>query len=267
MNDEAPRTPTSQDAPEERGHDPARLEKMLQADIGDEEPTVPRLGRVLEELVSESDDGKFSQRGAVLADQAQLWSWCLGGRHERTDGANPYSTDPAPGEAEQKTAMSHDAKVQSDLNKIVEIVWWMRYLSKYAEKAEPDFRTSWKAKRAQLAEIASRFLGDMNEDTVDQGGSTVETPPKQRLREVWLAHAMQLVEKHPEWSDAAVAREVGVHRGTLARSKWYQSAAGLARGERSMTPGHIEDREEPGTGGSVEAYDSTGDPAEMDWDD
>lgn len=52
---------------------------------------------------------------------------------------------------------------------------------------------------------------------------------RSRSKEQWLAEAMLLVQKYPEWSDARIAREVGKDRGTLSRETTYQVAAGLAR--------------------------------------
>ncbi|MFG0242229.1 MAG: hypothetical protein ACF8R9_05520 [Phycisphaerales bacterium JB054] len=47
----------------------------------------------------------------------------------------------------------------------------------------------------------------------------------------WLARAMLCVREHPDWSDAAIATEVGVNKSTLSRSPEFGTAAALARGE------------------------------------
>ena len=51
---------------------------------------------------------------------------------------------------------------------------------------------------------------------------------------------MLLVQEHPDWSDAQIAREVGKHPSTLSRDKTYQAAAPMARGDKSdRRRGHI----------------------------
>ena len=51
---------------------------------------------------------------------------------------------------------------------------------------------------------------------------------------------MLLVQKHPEWSNAKIARKVGIHRSTLSRSPEYKAAAGMARRSQGHLPkGHI----------------------------
>jgi hypothetical protein len=57
-------------------------------------------------------------------------------------------------------------------------------------------------------------------------------------REVWLARAMFTVKKHPEWSDAEVAKAVGVHKSTLCRCDEYKIAAAIARKPRSPRRGY-----------------------------
>jgi len=44
------------------------------------------------------------------------------------------------------------------------------------------------------------------------------------------AKAVVLLQKHPEWSDRAVAKEVGCSPSTLSRSALYQKAKQLKRG-------------------------------------
>lgn len=51
-------------------------------------------------------------------------------------------------------------------------------------------------------------------------------PPKT----VWLARAMLTVKEYPDWSDARIARQVGVDKSRLSRSREYRTAATLARG-------------------------------------
>jgi hypothetical protein len=61
-----------------------------------------------------------------------------------------------------------------------------------------------------------------------------------RNRTAWLAEAMLLIEKHPDWSDAKVARKVGKDRSTLTRCKQYRIAACFARRRgAALHKGHI----------------------------
>ncbi|MDG2012399.1 MAG: hypothetical protein P8J33_02770 [Pirellulaceae bacterium] len=87
---------------------------------------------------------------------------------------------------------------------------------------------------------------------------------KRELQEVWLAQAMLLVRDNPGWSDAEIARRVGKNKSTLSRSKEYQNAAAMARGEKdNRKRGHITVDPESGLR-DIEAYSD--DPAERDWD-
>ena len=97
-------------------------------------------------------------------------------------------------------------------------------------------------------------LGSESESTVNESVEGVE----------WLARALLLVRDHPEWSDAAIARNVGKHASTLCRSKEYQAAAGMARGAKSSRHrGHA--TTDPHSGlRDVEAYS---DDLGCDWED
>jgi hypothetical protein len=103
----------------------------------------------------------------------------------------------------------------------------------------------------------------------DQGKLTEPDAPKNKTveRAKWLATAMLLVQEHPDWSDAKIAREVGKHPSTLSRHKIYQVAAAMARGDKSdRRRGHI--IVDPDSGQlDVEAHSENGDPAKMEWDD
>ena len=55
----------------------------------------------------------------------------------------------------------------------------------------------------------------------------------------WLAEAMLTVRDEPHLSDAEIARRVRVNRSTLSRSKTYQAAAAMARGNRERRPSGI----------------------------
>jgi hypothetical protein len=170
----------------------------------------------------------------------------------------------------------------------------MRYYAAAPAEATPDFQSWWEGTNEKLVELGSRLSDKVTEDATDQSGSPAGTPVeklgdgladnltedatdqsgspagarvKKPAREEWLVKAMLLVKKHPNWSDAAVAREVGVHPGTLSRAEEYKKMAQMQRNERSVRRGHVECGRDQGTKRDVEAYDQTGDPAEMDWDD
>ncbi len=88
--------------------------------------------------------------------------------------------------------------------------------------------------------------------------------PQQRRLE-WLAKAMLLVREHPEWTDARIAREVGVDPAQLTKKRCpeFQAAAALAR-DGTPRRGHVTFDRDSRTS-DVEAYDGD-DPAERDWD-
>jgi hypothetical protein len=100
-----------------------------------------------------------------------------------------------------------------------------------------------------------------------QSSSSSSSSSSRRPKYDWLAKAMLLVNANPDWSDAKIAKEVGIHPSQLSRSLEYQGAAALARGKKTDLPsGHYDIN--PDTGArTLEAYSSDDDPAEMDWDD
>ena len=76
---------------------------------------------------------------------------------------------------------------------------------------------------------------------------------------------MLLVRDNPGWSDAKIARRVNVDRSTLSRSKEYQMASAMARGDKTDRPeGHVKVDSETGKM-DVEAYIDD-DPAKRNWD-
>lgn len=101
----------------------------------------------------------------------------------------------------------------------------------------------------------------------DEAGATTPTvqTSKSEDRTRWLAEAMLLVRDNPEWSNAKIAKRVRKSPSTLSRSPEYQSAAAMARGDKSdLRRGHV--TVDPDSGlRDVEAYSN--DPAERDWDD
>jgi len=85
---------------------------------------------------------------------------------------------------------------------------------------------------------AAEVLGKEAESRVDnvaEPRSAAQSPTrsKREQRAKWLAEAMLLVRDRPDWSDAEIARQVGKHPSTLARSKEFKSAAALARGDKT----------------------------------
>jgi hypothetical protein len=101
---------------------------------------------------------------------------------------------------------------------------------------------------------------------VDDAGKPAAPATSAEKQAKWLGMALLLVKDHPDWSDAEIARRVGVHPSTLSRCPVYQVAAALARGSKVDIPqGHV--RVDPTTGQQdVEAYSDSDDPANMDWD-
>lgn len=73
-------------------------------------------------------------------------------------------------------------------------------------------------------------------DALPEGSKVGADPKPKRPREEWMAQAMLLVRDKPHLSDAEIARKVGVHKGTLARSPEYRAAAALARGTTDAVP-------------------------------
>jgi hypothetical protein len=75
----------------------------------------------------------------------------------------------------------------------------------------------------------------------------------------WLARAMLQVKEHPEWSNARIARHVGIDPSGLSRSPEFRAAAGFAR-RKGSTPrsGHVKRADKHSSdqrGQDVEAYD------------
>ena len=58
---------------------------------------------------------------------------------------------------------------------------------------------------------------------------TVMPEDRKKRQMEWLAKAMLMVRDHPEWSDATIAKQVGMSGATLSRSVPYQRAAHEAR--------------------------------------
>jgi hypothetical protein len=92
----------------------------------------------------------------------------------------------------------------------------------------------------------------------DDGPSPTNKPkPTRRERRAkWLAEAMLTVRDHPEWPDATIAEQVGIHKSRLSRSPEYQAAARMARKPRAPD-GFVANVDKDRT---VEAVDDSFDP-------
>lgn len=66
-----------------------------------------------------------------------------------------------------------------------------------------------------------RALAGVPQNTANERRDRAE----KRLPGWWLGPAESLVKENPEWSDAKIAKMLGIHRGTLSKSKEYQSMA------------------------------------------
>lgn len=64
-----------------------------------------------------------------------------------------------------------------------------------------------------------------------RGDAPKETRRERQLK--WLAEAMLVVRDHPEWPDARIAEQVGIHKSRLSRSPQYRTAASMARTART----------------------------------
>lgn len=73
--------------------------------------------------------------------------------------------------------------------------------------------------------------------------------------------ALAILSQHPDWTDAAIADYIGVHRSTVSRMKGFQRVRAAQREDRdSIRRGHRL------TGGGVEASDWQGPEELADWE-
>lgn len=63
-------------------------------------------------------------------------------------------------------------------------------------------------------------------DEADEAGAA-ELGSRELRKWRWVAEALLLRKEHPEWPDAEIARQVGVHAGTLSRNKTYRAARAM----------------------------------------
>ena len=143
----------------------------------------------------------------------------------------------------------------------------IREVAKYLQRVSVLVRP--KMKKADVSEIqeAQTPRAGNEERRDDEAEVTKPTRPasKSTQRAQWLAMAMLLVRDNPDWPDAKIAKEVGKDKSTLSRSREYQVAAAMARGNKEdRHRGHISVDPESGLR-DVEAYSD--DPVEHDWDD
>jgi hypothetical protein len=83
-----------------------------------------------------------------------------------------------------------------------------------------------------LEDVQHDESGGLGESDTESAAAT-----RQQGRIEWLAKAMSVVQEHPDWSDSAIAQNVGRHPSQLSRSREYKIAAALARGDRSSIVG------------------------------
>ena len=131
---------------------------------------------------------------------------------------------------------------------------WVKHLGPPSQSAKA------KVEGAANAPVVSKGAETRPDDTpksesppAENRTSPPETQDKAAVREFgktkWLAQAMLTVQKHPEWSDATIAKTVGRDKSTLCRNKTYRAAAKMAR-ERSAPPRGHKNTET----GEIEAY-------------
>lgn len=121
--------------------------------------------------------------------------------------------------------------------------WWKRLLRAY----DTDNRAKYEKAADKLAAWAER------EADAKRRPTTLE----------WFSKATLYLRDHPEWSDAEIARRVGVSKTRLSRSEDYQALARITRHQDAPLRGRVEiDREGRR---HVEAIDpDAADPADLD---
>jgi len=63
---------------------------------------------------------------------------------------------------------------------------------------------------------------------------------RKKKKEVEIIQALMILQEHPDWPDARIAKEASVHASTLCRSQLYQKASTLVRGKKTDRPkGHV----------------------------
>jgi hypothetical protein len=90
----------------------------------------------------------------------------------------------------------------------------------------PGFHACIEVVRDRIAELRSIPVAAAAPIREDEVRPTV-TRADRRME--WLSYAMVMVNRHPEWSDAAIAKHVGIDKSRLSRAAEYQAAAHMAR--------------------------------------
>lgn len=140
--------------------------------------------------------------------------------------------------------------------------------SRWADpQREPDLRLRFSGRARLLADSLRGVLASLGATEPSHQPDRDGKPSEDERGGGWLARALLLRQQHPDWPDRKVAEEVGKHPSTLSRHPIYRAATALARGSKDHVPrGYAQfDRDTKSFG--VEAYSSSDDPAEMDWDD
>jgi len=103
----------------------------------------------------------------------------------------------------------------------------------------------WAASRLQSQATDEPVPSPRHSATQKQPSSVVDAPDAEQhfdlshKRLLWLAKAMLLVKEHPDWSNAEIARRVGISPSRISRSEEYQAAAALARGNPDAPKGFV----------------------------
>jgi polyhydroxyalkanoate synthesis regulator phasin len=137
-----------------------------------------------------------------------------------------------PGEAESLLPSKTEIeRLQQLLKVLVENAAWM----KDAQSSRGDIEEL----RRAIDKLAESLLQvPTTKQPLD--GCIPESPndlgDREAEKSMWLAQAMLCVQRHPDWSDAKIARMVNRHPSTLSRNTTYQMAAGMARGSKTDLP-------------------------------
>jgi hypothetical protein len=118
---------------------------------------------------------------------------------------------------------------------------------------------------------------EVDDATIQEMVNVLMTPrrPKHQAREAptsrgerrmrWVAEALMLVHAHPDWSDAKIARRVGIDKSQLSRCEEYRRARVVLKGD--VPSGHAETDADTNSRRGVEAYSLDDASTETEWDD
>jgi hypothetical protein len=131
----------------------------------------------------------------------------------------------------------------------------------------PAYRLSWAYKHVEFGQtwtprgaayrpgclpLAERILNEFKKTLSNLRGEDLGS--REARKQLNIARALQLVSEHPVWSNAKIARTIGVHPSTLSRSNTYKMGAAMARDPKVMPSGGFDRRT-----GSVVPEDSAHD--------